>query len=218
MTRELDTIRKSSIQQGDKMRKNKKSVMYDILESLAGSQDTYPEESKVILDGGSLLRRAIWPQHTTYSDFYSTYVTFVQRLCRTTGIIIVFDGYTNAPSTKGMEQNRRAQKLQSTEILFTEDMPITIKQERFLTNGKNKARFIEGLARDMGHAAIVVTHAFADANTLIVLTAIEYSASSSVVVVGSDIDLLISLIQLSEKGSQRQPTESLQARSWKMPR
>ena len=77
VTRGLDTIRKSSIKQGDKMRKNKKSVMYDILESLAGSQDTYPEESKVILDGGYLLRRVIWPQHTTYSDVYSTYVTFV---------------------------------------------------------------------------------------------------------------------------------------------
>ena len=55
----------------------------------------------------------------------------------------------------------------------------------------------------MEHAGIVLKHALADAeNTLTVRTAIEYSTNSSVVVVGSDVDLLILLIQLSEKDSQ----------------
>ena len=54
----------------------------------------------------------------------------------------------------------------------------------------------------MERAGIVAEHALEDADTLIVRTAIEYSTSSSVVVVGSDIDLLILLIQLSEKDSQ----------------
>ena len=61
------------------MRKTQKSVMYDVIESVAGSQQTYPAESTVVVDGGYLLRRVIWPQHVSYSDIYSAYVTYVQK-------------------------------------------------------------------------------------------------------------------------------------------
>ena len=88
-----------------------------------------------------------------------------------------------------MEQNRRAMKLQSTEILFTDDMPITIHQERFLANGKNKAMFIQGLTGHLELAGIQVKRAVADADTLIVQTPIELSTNNIVVVVGTDEDL-----------------------------
>jgi len=184
------------------MRKTQKSVMYDDIESVAGSQQTYPEESTVVIDGGFLLRRVIWPQHGSYSDIYSAYVTYVQKHYGTNNVVIVFDSYSDAPSTKGVEQNRRAMKLQSTEILFTDDMPITIYQERFLTNGKNKARFIQGLTGHLELAGIQVKHAVADADTLIVRTAIELSTNNTVSVVGTDVDLLILLIQLSKQDSK----------------
>ena len=186
------------------MRKTQKSVMYDVIESVADSQQTYPAGSTFVLDGGHLLRRVIWPQHGSYSDIYSSYVKYVQKhyethTCRA---VIVFDGYSDAPSTKSAEQNRRAIKAQSTEILFTDDMPITIRQERFLTNGKNKARFIEGLTRHLEHAEIEVKHAVADADVLIVRTAIDLLTNNNVVVVGTDVDLLILLIQLSKEDNQ----------------
>ncbi|XP_028418322.1 uncharacterized protein LOC114543611 [Dendronephthya gigantea] len=184
------------------MRKTQKSVMYDVIESVADSQQTYPAGSTVVLDGGYLLRRVIWPQHGSYSDIYSSYVTYVQKHYETQRVVIVFDGYSDAPSTKCAEQNRRAMKAQSTEILFTDDMPITIRQERFLTNGKNKARFIEGLTRYLEHAEIEVKQAVADADALIVRTAIDLSTNNNVVVVGTDVDLLILLIQLSKKDNQ----------------
>jgi len=113
----------------------------------------------------------------------------VQKHHGTNSVVIVFDGYSDAPSTKGMEQNRRAMKLQSTEILFTDDMPITIHQERFLANGKNKAMFIQGLTGHLELAGIQVKRAVADADTLIVQTAIELSTNNIVVVVGTDEDL-----------------------------
>jgi len=81
-------------------------------------------------------------------------------------------------------------------------MPITIHQERFLTNGKNKARFIQGLTGHLELAGIQVKHALADADTLTVLTATELSTNNIVVVVGTDVDLLILLIQLSKQDSQ----------------
>ena len=176
--------------------------MYDVIESVAGSQQTYPEESTVVVDGGYLLRRVIWPQHGSYGDVYSAYVTYVQKHHGTDNVVIVFDGYSDAPSTKGVEQNRRAMKSQSTEILFTDDMPITIHQERFLTNGKNKARFIQGLTGHLELAGIQVKHAVADADTLIVRTAIELATNNTVAVVGTDVDLLILLIQLSKQDSK----------------
>ena len=41
------------------MRKTQKSVMYNVIESVAGSQQTYPEESTVVVDGGYLLRLSL---------------------------------------------------------------------------------------------------------------------------------------------------------------
>jgi len=81
-------------------------------------------------------------------------------------------------------------------------MPITIHQERFLTNGKNKARFIQGLTGHLELAGIQVKRAAADADKLIVQTAIELSTNNIVVVVGTDVDLRILLIQLSKQDSQ----------------
>ena len=42
-----------------------------------------------------------------------------------------FDGYSDGPSTKGVEKERRAMKVQSSDIHFVEDMPVTVCQERF---------------------------------------------------------------------------------------
>lgn len=136
------------------MRKTKKSVMYDVTESLVDSQQTYLAVCRVVLDGGYLLRQVIWPQHGSYSEVYSTYVTHVQPHYGRNSVVTVFDGYSDAPTTKDVEQNHRAMKSQATEILFTDNMPITIQQERFLSNGKNKARFIQALARYMEHMSI----------------------------------------------------------------
>ena len=42
-----------------------------------------------------------------------------------------FDGYSDGPSTKCVEKERRAMKVQSSDIYSMEDMPVTICQERF---------------------------------------------------------------------------------------
>ena len=93
------------------IRETQKSVMYDVIESLADSQQTYPAGSTVVLDGGYLLKRVLWPQHGSYSDIYSSYVSYIQKHYRTQSVVIVFDGYSDVPSTKSAEQNRRAMKV-----------------------------------------------------------------------------------------------------------
>ena len=42
-----------------------------------------------------------------------------------------FDGYSDGSSTKGVEQERRAMKVQSSDIHFVEDMTVTVCQGRF---------------------------------------------------------------------------------------
>ena len=70
----------------------------------------------------------IWPQHVTYCDLYN--VCCVQKyFCA--GFYMIFDGYSDGLSTKGVEQERRAMKVPSSDIHFAEDMPVTIRQERF---------------------------------------------------------------------------------------
>ena len=89
-------------------------------------------------------------------------------------------------------------KFQSTEIMFSDEMPITIRQDRYLANGKNKARFIQALTDHMEQTGISVRQAVADADALIVHTAIEQSHNNNVVVVGTDVDLLILLTELAQ--------------------
>ena len=45
------------------MRKTQKSVMYDVTESVAGSQQTYPEESTVVVDGGYFISSFVFHPH-----------------------------------------------------------------------------------------------------------------------------------------------------------
>lgn len=102
-------------------------------------------------------------------------------------------------STKVIEQSRRTLKCQSTEVLFSDDMPVTLQQERFLSNGKNKTRLLNGLTQYMERHGVTVKQSEADADALIVRTAISLSNYQNVVVVGTDVDLLILLLQLYEK-------------------
>ena len=42
-----------------------------------------------------------------------------------------FDGYSDGPSTKGVDKERRAMTVQSSDIHVAEHMPVTVFQERF---------------------------------------------------------------------------------------
>lgn len=108
----------------------------------------------------------------------------------------------NQAQRQTVEQNHRAKKVQSKEIHFTNNMPITIWQDRFLANGKNKAWLIEALKVELEQAGIQVKIAAADADTMIVHTSIVLSHNKDVAVVGTDTDLPILLIQLCQPNTQ----------------
>ena len=86
------------------------------------------------------------------------------------------------------------------DIMFSDAMPVTVSQEKFLANGNNKSRFIAALTSILQNSGYAVRQAVADADTLIVRTAVELSRTQpNVSVVGDDPDLLVLLIALANK-------------------
>lgn len=72
-------------------------------------------------------------------------------------------------------------------------MTVPTNQQQFLANTHNKTRFISFLCEKLNAAHISIKQADNDADVLIVETAIEQSNTSTTIVVGEDVDLLIIL-------------------------
>ena len=68
-------------------------------------------------------------------------------------------------------------------------MVLDIKRERFLSNKKNKQKFLNLLKRNLLKQGYDVHSAEEDADLLIVLTAVELAGNLSTVLIGDDTDL-----------------------------
>lgn len=174
------------------MRKNKKSGLYKIFSQSDVSLNDQSDMVYVI-DGGMLLHRIPWKINEKFRIILARYVVYLRRNFGS-DIIVVFDGYNNK-STKTSERNRRSSSRTSTEIIFEEDMNLTIAQDKFLSNINNKERFIVKLTEKLMESDIIVHKAPDDADVLIVQTAIAQSRKN-VTIVSEDIDVLVLLTTL----------------------
>lgn len=104
--------------------------------------------------------------------------------------VVVFDGYTNEPSTKDCAHLRRTHGISSAQVKFYVNTPFKSKKEQFLSNCQNKQNFINMLGKYLQERDIGVKHAAGDADVLIVTTAVALTETQDVVVV-EDMDLLI---------------------------
>ena len=108
----------------------------------------------------------------------------------------MFDGY-DAPNTKDSEHSRRVAS--SREVLIEDNIRVSMSQQEFLGNTANKVRFIALLTSHLEAAGCEVPHASADADRLIVLTALDVADTCAAsVLVGEYTDLLILLTVLSD--------------------
>ena len=172
-----------------------KSVLGTLLKSKVDVHARLPEQCKCVLDGGHLLHVVPWPTAATYKQVCQAYVTYtVQHYGGQS--VVVFNGYGSTSSTKAAEQQRRATQSISADILFECDMKTTTTQKAFLANSKNKARLIVKLTTELQHAGVIVKQDTADADHLIVSTAMTLAQTERkpVVVVGTDTDLLVMLV------------------------
>ena len=175
------------------MRKPNKSALSALLKSFVSTHPHMPDKCQYVLDGGHLLQRVVWPQHSTYRDVCQNYVAYTLNHYGAFSTV-AFDGYKTI-STKTVEQQRRAKKTPSSNILFDLSMKTTTSQAAFLANGHNKERLIQMLSVIMHQSGIIVKQAKADADSLIVSTALNLAESGNpVVVFGTDTDILVMLV------------------------
>ena len=170
-----------------------KAVLADVLwKSMTVEQREPSGNVQYVLDGGALLHRLPWTRGSTYDSVCQMYVRYVtQKYGLAT---IVFDGYTDEPSTKDATQLRRTGACSSVTIHFTGDMIIQSKKEEFLNNKINKQRFIHYLSDKLEEAGCRTDHSKQDADVLIVQTAVASATTKDTVLVGDDTDLLVLLL------------------------
>ena len=70
----------------------------------------------------------------------------------------MFDGYDEM-SAKAMTQQRRASGKVAATVTFTESMSVTMKKDNFLSNPKNKQRFLLMLSDALQNVEWVTHHA-----------------------------------------------------------
>ena len=178
------------------MRKNTKSTLGVLLKSFVSSSNTTPNNCQFVLDGGNLLHSVVWRNPSTYYELCQSYTNYVLKHYGV-GTIVIFDGYEYV-STKTSEQLRRSNKTTSSDIMFDSNMQTTTTQGAFLSNSHNKKLFIKLLSGYLTREGIKTDQARADADALIVSTALNSaSASHPVAVVGKDTDLLVMLVALA---------------------
>jgi hypothetical protein len=175
-------------------RKTDKSAL--AREILSESGDCKPQTTPqtFIVDGGFLLHKVKWLVSGTYGDVALQYCHYVKTHYGS-DVIIVFDGYDTGASVKDPEHAMRAQKNKSApDIVLSEEKPTYKNQAQFLSNEKNKKRFVKLLTTYLTQNGCKVKQAINDADTLIVDTAVKAASEKPVTVVATDTDVFIMLL------------------------
>ena len=161
----------------------------DVNENCSLVNDT-PDCYYYVLDGGSLIHRIPWKKSLTYGEIINSYKDLVLRSYNK--CTVVFDGYSNGPSTKDMTHRRRGASGQA--VHFTTDMKAIYSKEVFLSNSQNKEKFIRLLGGTLEKAGCKVVYSDSDADTNIVEITILENQDKDVTLIGEDTDLLILLL------------------------
>ena len=162
-----------------------------------------------VVDGGALLYRVTWPRPADYAKILESYVKYVRA--NYNEAIIVFDGYENEPSTKGMTQMRRSGLATVPKVVFEEKNAVSLKRDVFLTNKENKQALVNHLCTHLTNAGYQVKQATADADTLIAKTAIDAVQGQNVTLVADDTDLLCLLLYHFSKDTSHRLTMKARA-------
>ncbi|GBM31901.1 hypothetical protein AVEN_183299-1 [Araneus ventricosus] len=98
----------------------KKTKLYNIFDTVPERPVDRTDDLHFVLDGGSLIHRAVWPKQGTFGDVYTTCMSYIKKHYGDE-IAAVFDGYTESSvNTKLIERQRRMMKRTSREIIFDE--------------------------------------------------------------------------------------------------
>ena len=77
--------------------KTEKSALGKMMKSLIDCQNTIPDDSIFVIDGGYLLHVGVWSKRSTYQAVCEAYKTYIIKHYHE-GATVVFDGYAGPPS------------------------------------------------------------------------------------------------------------------------
>ncbi|KAK3105425.1 hypothetical protein FSP39_024991 [Pinctada imbricata] len=175
------------------LREAQKSQLADAIWSFGDcGVDSIDSCSSFVIDGGSLLHRLTWPQNVTYGSIITMYTHYISS--RYKNPCIIFDGYSETPSTKDVAHLRRSKGMLWRKVIFNDSTVCSMKKEAFLTNKDNKKRFIDLLTIHLRDSDCEVLQAQGDADYMLAMKTIEKAASGNVALIGEDTDLLILLL------------------------
>ena len=123
------------------------------------------------MDGGQFLQTVPWKTARTYNDVCTKYIEYADRHF-TPNSTIIFDGYDTA-TTKDMTHHYRRKGVVGVEVTFDEATILNTNKELFLSNNKNKQKFIKLLGKHLQQEGCKVQYASADADLDIVLQSVE---------------------------------------------
>ena len=187
------------------MRKTAKAALnrsLDVDSNLVASSTSGSVPS--VIDGGHLLYAVVWNAPCLYADVIQGYVLHIKKHFPNRFAVVVFDGYGYQKlSTKVIEQSRRSSKVTSADISVSPSKNTSTTQEEFLGNGHNKTSLITLVPEEFNAVGIMTHQAEADADNLIVSTALEYSQiDPGVDVICKDVDVMISLLDRMPPGDK----------------
>ncbi len=107
--------------------------------------------------------------------------------------VIVFNGYSDTPTTKDATHTRRCGRSVGPVVQCMPNFTVQLKIYRFLANSTNKQRFIDRLNYYLERAGCITKHAMYYADLLIVKTAIEQARLRDVIVIADNTDIIIVL-------------------------
>lgn len=136
------------------LRKGTKSSIMKIFEKWNESEEVFKSltSNMYVVDGGYFLHNLFWPNNETYGEIIERYVeTVVEKYGK--DCHLVFDGYPDYPTTKGLEHIRRSKRT-LRELNFTLNMQCTTNQSKFFANPTHKSQFIELLVQKLHEETI----------------------------------------------------------------
>ena len=108
---------------------------------------------------------------------------------------VVFDGYEGGPSTKDHEHCCRSVKNRGTdEFIFNEEAKVKANQEAFISNEKNRTRFIKMHSKFLIASRQTVRNCKEDADTEIIKCAIDFAEQWDVNMVADNTDAALMLL------------------------
>ena len=159
------------------------------------SKDPPEHNFKYVLDGGALVQRIPWQVGDTYDKILKSYIGYVTKHYGQP--VVVFDDYSDGPSTKDCTHLRQGGGVEGRKIRFTANMTLQLKKKEFLSNREHKQRLIALLGERLSECGCDVLYASGDADLMIVQTAVKVSTTCEVVLAGDDTDLLVLLVNLA---------------------